>query len=44
MDNEFKAIDSALKEEIITLNTTAEDDHMNKIEWRIQLIKERLRA
>ena len=44
MDNEFEVLDSALKLDNITLNSSAEDEHMPETEQQIRVIKERLRA
>ena len=39
MDNKFEVLRDDLREEVLTLNTTAADEHVPQIERQIKVLK-----
>ena len=44
MDNEFEVLRDNLREELLTLNTTATNQHVPQIEIQVKVVKERVQS
>ena len=44
MDNKFEVLRNALQDKVITLNTTAANEHVPQIERKINVLKEQVRS